>query len=177
MGVNQVQVGKDGKAYAWPTGEWVVLTVVGDGSKVSVYENDTLINAYDASNPDASWTLGRFDLSMTWDDGSSWPLKQAFNGYTAYARVWSRALSASEIAGSLCEVPSSSEGLEINWVFDGSDDKAAVNEASKNVGMDLDFTSCYDGNGNAKDNGEVAAASWLTLEGSEIPGICYTVAE
>ena len=25
----------------------------------------------------------------------------------------------------------------------------------------------------AKDNGDIAAASWLTLAGSDIPGICY----
>ncbi len=49
--------------------------------------------------------------------------------------------------------------------------------ASKNEGVDLDFTSCFDGNGNAKDNGDVAAAAWVTLEGSELPGICYTVAD
>ena len=58
LGLTQVQVGKDGKPYAWPAQEWVVLTIVSDGSKVHVYENDTLLGSYDA-NPGASWDLER----------------------------------------------------------------------------------------------------------------------
>ena len=177
LGVGQAQVGKDGKAYAWPAQEWVVMTIVSDGSKVHVYENDTLLASYDAS-PAASWDLQRVDLSMTWDDGSNWPLTQAFNGYTAYIRVWSKALAASDIAATLCEVPAANkEGLEAYWIFDGSTDKWVENSADKNADYVLDFTSCWDGNGNAKDNGDVAAASWVTLNGSELPGICYTVNE
>ena len=124
-----------------------------------VYQDKTLLNAYDATPASSSWDFNRVDLSMTWDDGSNWPLKQAFNGYTAYIRVWSRALAASEIEGTLCEVPADADGLEACWNFDGSEEKAAVNVASKNEGVDLDFTSCFDGNGNAKDNGDVAAAA------------------
>ncbi len=176
LGLGQAQVTKDGKPYAWPAQEWVVMTIVSDGSKVHVYQDGTLLNSYDAT-PTSSWDFNRVDLSMTWDDGSNWPLKQAFNGYTAYIRVWSRALAASEIEGTLCEVPANADGLEACWNFDGSEEKAAVNMASKNEGVDLDFTSCFDGNGNAKDNGDVAAAAWVTLEGSELPGICYTVAD
>ncbi len=149
------------------------MTLVSDGSTLSVYHNDELIASYQVSAP-ASWNLQRFDLSMTWDDGSSWPLKQAFNGYSAYARVWSRALAASEIASTLCEVSPSAEGLEIDWKFDGSEEKAVLNVASKNAGMDLDFTDCWDGNGNAKDNSDAAAAAWTTLAGSAVNGICYT---
>ena len=111
LGVNQVQVSKDGKPYVWPTGEWVVLTVVSDGTQLQVYHNETLVASYNA-RPASSWNLARFDLSMTWDDGSSWPLKQAFNGYVAYSRVWSRALSVEDIAATLCEVPAAkAEGL------------------------------------------------------------------
>ena len=72
---------------------------------------------------------------------------------------------------------SNADGLEIDWKFDGSDSKAAVNYASKNAGMDLDFTSCWDGNDNPKDNSAAAEAAWTTLSTSELPGICYTVAE
>ena len=177
LGVNQVQVRKGDQPYVWPTGEWVVMTLVSDGSKLSLYSNDELVAAYDATPSVATWKLGRFDLSMTWDDGSNWPLSQAFNGYSAFARVWSRALAASEIANTLCEVASNAEGLELDWRFDGSDDKAVVNYASKNVGMDMDFTDCWDGNDNPKDNSDAAAAAWITLSTSELPGICYTVAD
>ena len=174
---DQIQVSKDSKPYVWATGEWVVFTLVADGSKLYIYDNATLVNAYDYTPASADFAFQRFDLSMTWDDGSNWPLRQAFNGYSAYTRVWSRALSQEEIAAGLCDVASDAEGLEIYWKYDGSDDKAVINAAAKNTAMELDFTSCWDGNGSAKDNGDVAAASWVTLAGSDIDGICSKVKE
>ena len=172
LGVNQVQVAKDGKAYAWPTGEWVTLTIVCDGSKIYVYDDEELVASYNA-NPASAWKLGRFDLSMTWDDGSKWPRSQAFNGYLAYARVWSRALGVEDIAATLCEVPADkAEGLEMNWVFDGAEDKYVANKVTKNEAFGLDFTDCWDGNDNRKDNGDAAAAAWKALSGLEITGVC-----
>ncbi len=173
LGVGQKQVSKDGKPYVWPVGEWVTLTIVSDGTKVSIYHNENLVVAYDATPRVNAWKLGRFDLSMTWDDGSNWPRSQAFNGYIAYARVWSRALAVEDIAATLCEVPAAkAEGLEVNWAFDGKEDKYVANTVAKNEAMGLDFTECWDGNENRKDNGDAAAAAWTVLAGSELPGIC-----
>ena len=175
LGINQVQISKDNKAYVWPTEEWVVLTIVSDGSKVSIYHNEDLVNSYDAT-PGASWNFQRFDLSMTWDEGASWPLKQAFNGYSAYARVWSRALGVEDIAATLCDVPSDkTEGLECYWKFDGSTDKYVTNSAPNNSSMELDFTDCWDGNGNATDNSDAAVAAWKALEGADFTGLCSRV--
>ena len=173
LGLGQAQVSKDGQPYVWPTGEWVVLTIVSDGSKLSVYDDEELVASYDV-NPGSSWNFARFDLSMTWDDGSNWPLRQAFDGYTAFARVWSRALSVEDIAATLCEVPADkAEGLEMNWVFDGAEDKYIANKVEKNEAYALDFTDCWDGNGSRKDNGDAAAAAWKTLEEAGMEGICY----
>ena len=174
LGVGQKQVGKDGKPYVWPTGEWVVLTIVSDGTTVSIYDDEELVTSYTATPRVNAWKLGRFDLSMTWDDGSKWPRSQAFNGYIAYARVWSRALGVEDIAATLCEVPADkAEGLEANWVFDGKEDKYIANTAAKNEGLGLDFTDCWDGNDNRKDNGDAAAAAWKTLADAGMEGICY----
>ncbi|MBR0052962.1 MAG: hypothetical protein IJP73_03560 [Bacteroidales bacterium] len=174
LGVGQKQVGKDGQPYVWPTGEWVVLTIVSDGTTVSIYDDEELVTSYTATPRVNAWKLGRFDLSMTWDDGSSWPRSQAFNGYIAYARVWSRALGVEDIAATLCEVPADkAEGLEANWVFDGKEDKYIANTVAKNEGLGLDFTDCWDGNDNRKDNGDAAAAAWKTLADAGMEGICY----
>ena len=173
LGLGQAQVRKDNQPYVWPTGEWVVLTLVSDGSKLSIYDDEELVASYDV-NPGSSWDFARFDLSMTWDDGSNWPLRQAFDGYTAFARVWSRALSVEDIAATLCEVPADkAEGLEMNWVFDGAEDKYIANKVEKNEAYALDFTDCWDGNGSRKDNGDAAAAAWKTLEEAGMEGICY----
>ena len=172
LGVNQAQVSKDKTPYVWPTGEWVVMTIVSDGTQVHVYDDEELIASYNAS-PASAWNLNRFDISMTWDDGSSWPLKQAFDGYLAFARVWSRALSVEDIAATLCEVPAGKdEGLEANWVFDGKEDKYIANTVKKNEALGLDFTECKDGNGNSKDNGDAAAAAWKTLADAGMEGLC-----
>ena len=174
LGVGQKQVGKDGQPYVWPTGEWVVLTIVSDGTTVSIYDDEELVTSYTATPRVNAWKLGRFDLSMTWDDGSKWPRSQAFNGYIAYARVWSRALGVEDIAATLCEVPADkAEGLEANWVFDGKEDKYIANTVTKNEGLGLDFTDCWDGNDNRKDNGDAAAAAWKTLADAGMEGICY----
>ena len=173
LGVSQVQIRKGDTPYVWPLEEWVVMTIVSDGSQVHVYDDEELIASYNAS-PAASWDLARFDISMTWDDGSNWPLTQAFNGYIGFARVWSRALSVEDIAATLCEVPTDkAEGLEANWVFNGEEDKYVAN--SVNEAQSLDFTDCWDGNGNRKDNGDAAAAAWKTLEEASMEGICYRV--
>ena len=172
LGVNQVQVAKDGQPYVWPTGEWVTLTITCDGTKVYVYDDEELVASYNA-NPVSAWKLGRFDLSMTWDDGSKWPRSQAFNGYIAYARVWSRALGAEDIAATLCEVPANkAEGLEANWIFDGKEDKYIANTVTKNEALGLDFTDCWDGNDNRKDNGDAAAAAWKAIADAGMQGIC-----
>ena len=175
LGVNQVQVSKDQKPYEWPTGEWVVLTVVSDGTSLSIYHDDTLVQSI-STTPKTSWDFARFDISMTWDDGSSWPLSQAFNGYLAYARVWDRALGAGDIAATLCEVAGSDkEGLLLNWQFKGGEDIYVENSVNPTDNYGLDFTSCWDGNGNQKDNGDAARAAWTPFEGSTLPGLCYTV--
>ena len=174
LGVGQVQVSKDGKAYEWPTGEWVVLTLVSDGSALSVYDDEELVASYNVTPGSAAWNFARYDLSMTWDDGSNWPLRQAFDGYIAFTRVWSRALGVEDIAATLCEVPADkAEGLEANWVFDGAEDKYVANTVAKNEAYGLDFTDCWDGNGNRKDNGDAAAAAWTTLADAGMEGICY----
>ena len=170
--MSQVQIRKGDTPYVWPLEEWVVMTIVSDGSQVHVYDDEELIASYNAS-PAASWDLARFDISMTWDDGSNWPLTQAFNGYLAFARVWSRALGVEDIAATLCEVPAGKdENLEINWEFKGEEEVYVANSVAANEKYGLDFTECWDGNGNAKDNGDAARAGWTSIEG--LPELCYS---
>ena len=155
----------------------MVLTLVADGTNVSIYHDNTLIQTVAVNGAVSSWDFARFDLSMTWDDGNEWPRSQAFNGYTAFTRVWSRALSASEIAGTLCEVPATAEGLEVNWEFNAKEDVYVGNSASKNSQCELDFTECWDGNGNAKDNGDVAKAAWTSLSEAGLLELSYTTGQ
>jgi hypothetical protein len=64
------------------------------------------------------------------------------------------------------------EGLEANWVFDGKEDKYIANTVAKNEALGLDFTDCWDGNDNRKDNGDAAAAAWKTFADAGMEGLC-----
>ena len=43
LGLEQVQIRKGNAAYVWPTGQWVVFTLVADGSKIHIYSDGTLV--------------------------------------------------------------------------------------------------------------------------------------
>ena len=84
-----------------------------------------------------------------------------------------RQIGVEDIAATLCEVPADkAEGLEANWVFDGKEDKYIANTVAKNEALGLDFTDCWDGNDNRKDNGDAAAAAWKALADLGLPGVC-----
>ena len=175
LGLSQAQVRKDNEPYVWPTGEWVVLSLVSDGTTLAIYHDTRLIQSWNVTPSASVWDLERFDISMTWDDGSNWPLAQAFNGYLAFARVWSRALSVEDIAATLCQVPEGKdENLEINWEFNGEEEIYVANSAPRNEQAALDFTECWDGNGNKKDNSDAARAGWTSLEDASLGDLCYT---
>ena len=170
LGLDQVQVTKDNAAYVWPTGKWVVLTLVCDGSKLSVYSDNTLVNAYNVT-PGSSWTVNRYDISMTAD---GWTAAQAFNGDLAFTRIWSRALSASDVASTLCDVPANQkENLEIYWAFDGKENTYVVNEAKSDQSFSLDFEKGYLNEGaRSADNSAAATAAWKTPTDLGIDAVC-----
>ena len=51
-------------------------------------------------------------------------------------------------------------------------DKYIANKVTKNEAFGLDFTDCWDGNDNRKDNGDAAAAAWKTIADAGMEGIC-----
>ena len=160
LGTGQQQVAKDKQAFVWPVEEWCVLTLTTDGTNISLYCNADLVATYTQSNQAEDWKFQRFDISMTWDDGSTWPLKQAFNGSIAYTRVWSKTLSAEDVAGSLCDVPANSEGLEVYWVYNLDEGSVVENKVAKNAEYKLDFSKAMNGNGGKNNTAQYAEAGW-----------------
>ena len=165
LGTGQQQVRKDGKAFVWPVEDWVVITVTTDGTNISLYCNADLVATYPQTGDKKveTWKFQRFDISMTWKEGSSendWPLRQAFNGAQAYTRVWSKGLSAEEVAESLCDVPANTEGLEVYWVYNLDEGSVVENKVAANSEYKLDFSQAWDGNGSKNNTSEYAEASW-----------------
>ena len=167
LGMSQEQVSKDGSLYIWALNQWHVLTLTSDGSTLTLYDNDVVIKTWSQSNLSPEWEFGRFDTSMTWDDGTGYPRGQRFFGYLAYARMWGKALSAEEVAASLCDVPVDSEGLKLYWAFNLDEGSTVPNL----VGSDfaLNFGDCFDGNGGKKDNSAAIAGAWTDV--TEVEGL------
>ena len=139
--------GNSRSAYQWTLNAWHTITIVADGTNVTIYDNDAQCATY-AEATGAVYADGipfeRFDISMTWDDGTGYDKGQAFQGYQAYTRIWSKALSAEEVAASLCEVDPASEGLQIFWAWN-LDGGTTVKNLGSAQGYDLDFTKALAG--------------------------------
>lgn len=172
-GNNDVYLAKDGAAYIWSLDEWHTLTITSDGTTVSVYDNETLITSFNQSTPElfaTEWPIERFDISMTWDDGTGYPLGQTFLGYIAYTRVWSKALNAEEIAASLCNVQDT-DGLQICWNYN-LDGGTTIKNAGAASGYDLDFTKAKAAGRQSYVKAENIEGGWTAVEDIENGTVC-----
>ena len=166
-------VGGDGEnQYIFSLNEWHVLTLTADGTNVCVYDNGELIQtiAQNTGEVWAEWPIERFDISMTWDDGTGYPRGQAFLGYYAYTRVWSKTLSQSEIAASLCDV-TDTEGLEIYWTWN-LDGGTTVANQGKAAGYDADFTKALAAGQQSYVQAEDVEGAWTSVDEIENGTVC-----
>lgn len=165
-------VQKDGDDYIWSLNEWHTLSIVADGSTVTVYDNAEAVYSFEYSVPEvyAEWPVERFDISMTWDDGTGYDKGQAFQGYQAYTRMWSRALSAEEIAASLCNVDTA-DGLVLCWNYNLEEGTTVKNEGSA-ASYDLDFTKALAGGQASYVKAEDIEGTWTPVEEIENGTVC-----
>lgn len=172
--IDNAYVTKDNANYVWSLNEWHVLTLVADGTNVSVYDNAELVTSIPQSKAAHDWTFAALDFSETMDDGDVMYVKgQAFLGYTAYIRMWDKALSAEEVAASLCDVDPASEGLKAYWVFNYDEGYVVEDQAGKN---DFDFSkiksAADDNGGKIKDNSQAVEGAWTSVELELLPEVC-----
>ena len=114
--------------------QWYLLSVVWDGTNLSFYVNGVLDNQMAGKDP-GGINFQRYEMGMSW---GGYNTSQFFAHRFCEFRVWSRALSASEIQGGICGVAANSEGLEAYWKFNegsGSTFKDATGH-----GFDMDWT-------------------------------------
>jgi hypothetical protein len=95
------------------TGRWYHIAAVYNGSTVALYINGELNNYTDAEQ-------GVVDLTFNYN-GNFYIGYSAggryLDGYVSEARVWTRALTASELQNNLCYADPTSEGLLAYWRF------------------------------------------------------------
>ncbi len=118
------------------TGIWYHLAGVYDGSKLQIYVNGTLV----------ATTVASRTIDLT-DPGGFYFGRSAggrlLDGYISEGRVWSRALTQSEIINGMCGINPASTGLVGYWKF---------NEGTGNIAHDI--------SGNGHDATAASAVTW-----------------
>lgn len=102
------------KAFFSPS-QWYHVAVVYDGARISLYVNGVFDNYTDAESGGVNLTdsySGGFHIGFSAGG-------RRLSGYVSEARVWTRALTPTELQNNLCFVDPASNGLLAYWRFNG----------------------------------------------------------
>jgi hypothetical protein len=122
------------------TKEWYLISLVYDGSKFVMYINgvkDTELAG--TVNSDQETSFQRFELGMSW--ASTYRQRQRFLGRVAEARMWTRALSASEIQMGICGVDPATPGLKAYWKL--NEGTGYIFHDATGNGYDMDWSNTW----------------------------------
>ncbi|MGC4103885.1 BT_3987 domain-containing protein [Ferruginibacter sp.] len=124
-------------AYNFNANQWYTISLSYDGSKMSMY-----VDGVKAAEVSGSMVLplSRLNLGQNW---GGYDTKQYVNGRIAECRVWSRALTASEIKLNLCGADPNADGLVAYWKFNEGSGTKFKNSSSAGAKYDLDWTKVY----------------------------------
>lgn len=138
---NKLQVILSGNRFLSNTefenGQWYLLSIVCDGSNISLYVNGELDASITGSIEGGSLDFKRYEMGMSW--GRNYPRQQFFAHRFCEIRIWDYARSATEIKGGMCGVDPKSEGLKAYWKFNEGEGHI-FKDASGN-GFDIDWTN------------------------------------
>ena len=147
----------EGNAYIYEKEKWHVLTMVlnpGEEGKVTVdfYDNENLINSAEGNintkdnkgKTHPVFNFKRFEFGMSWEynyNNDEFSLWQLLDGYIDYARVWTRPLSATEIAAGLCDIDvATAEGLLVYWIMNEGEENGIVPNKAGDKAYDIDWS-------------------------------------
>ena len=107
------------------TGRWYHVAVTDDGSTLTLYVDGQVQGTASSEGKSAinlAWNyMGGFHIGFS-ERG------RLLNGYVSEARVWKRALSATELVNNQCYVDPASEGLMAYWRLGQSADGTTVSD-------------------------------------------------
>jgi len=142
---NSLQViGALGSAFAYDFNpmQWYTLSFVYDGAKGVLY-----VDGNKAAEVSGSMVMefSRLNLGQNW---GGYDTRQYVNGRIAECRVWSRALTPSEIKLNLCGADPNANGLLAYWKFNEGSGSMFYNSSTEGAKYDMDWTKVYwDNNG------------------------------
>ncbi|MFT3978894.1 MAG: PKD domain-containing protein [Ferruginibacter sp.] len=123
-------------ATTFSTGTWYHIAATYDGATMKLYVNGVL----DASvaQTGAVTANATFYLSYSYD------ASRCLNGIIDEARVWKKALTATEVANNACTVPGSSTSLEAYWKLNEGSGTSAADATGKGHSLTLTNTESAD---------------------------------
>ena len=124
-------------AYGFNPNQWYMISISYDGNKGVLY-----VDGNKAAEVSGSMVMefSRLSLGQNW---GGYDTRQYFNGRIAECRVWSRALTASEIKLNLCGADPNANGLLAYWKFNEGTGSKFLNSSKEGTKYDMDWTSVY----------------------------------
>ncbi|MCX6237293.1 MAG: DUF1735 domain-containing protein [Bacteroidia bacterium] len=134
-------IGSAGQAFAYGfnTNQWYTISLTYDGNKCVMYVDGNPV----AATPSAASFVLRFSrltLGQTW---GGYDTKQYVNGRIAECRVWSRALTSSEIKLNLCGADPNASGLLAYWKLNDGSGSIFHNSSTAGSKYDMDWTKVW----------------------------------
>lgn len=129
-------------AYGFNANQWYTISIAYDGSKAVMY-----VDGVKAAEVSGSMVMefSRLNLGQNW---GGYDTRQYFNGRISECRVWSRALTASEIKLNLCGADPNANGLLAYWKFNEGTGSIFHNSSSEGAKYDMDWSNVFwDNNG------------------------------
>jgi hypothetical protein len=147
---NSLQLtGALGSAFAYNFNEntWYTISLSYDGAKLTMYVDGNKAAEVTGS---AVLEFSRMQFGQVW---GGYDTKQYFNGRIAECRVWSRALTASEIKLNLCGADPNADGLLAYWKLNEGQGSTFRNSSKEGAKYDMDWKKVYwDPNDKGNDN-------------------------
>ena len=116
-------------------GQWYLLSIVYDGSTISLYVNGELDTSIAGTIDGGGLDFQRYEMGMSW---GSYNTRQFFAHRFCEVRIWDRPLTATEIKQGLGAVDPQSEGLRAYWKFD--EGEGHIFHDATGHGFDMDWS-------------------------------------
>jgi hypothetical protein len=124
-------------AYNFSANQWYTISLAYDGAKLIMYVDGNKAAEVTGS---AVMQFSRVSFGQNW---GGYDTRQYFNGRIAECRVWTRALTASEIKLNLCGADPNANGLLAYWKLNEGIGSTFYNSSKEGAKYDLDWKKVY----------------------------------
>ena len=124
-------------AYGFNSNQWYTISIAYDGNKGVLYVDGNPVSELTAS---MVMEFSRLNIGQMW---GGYDTRQYVNGRISEIRVWSRALTASEIKLNLCGADPHADGLLAYWKLNEGNGYIFHNASSAGSKYDMDWTKVY----------------------------------